>query len=472
MKKGLKRVLYNIPSMIYLLVLVITMVAIIYFGVLPTKYLTLLVIAELVFYILSVILYNLKNKVLKIIGIILLIIGILSNCIAYYYISNTNSYLTKNFEVESYKVKTTYYLIGSNSNTYTSLDDLKQDDKVYYYKFSQSVNKALEKVKYNKPIETIELYGAITSIYSENSMLLVSKADFDYLMDATSELSRENYKIICEFEVVEYFKINNDLPESYNVYINGLDFSGNRRDFNMIATINTKTHKVVLTSIPRDYYMYVPALGMNDSLTGLGLVDSQVAKEALENLFDIKIDYTLNLYTESLVKVVDTIGGVEYCSDKDFYTTHDLTIGSYADKGEKLLVKNGCHTYNGIEILTIARERVNISNRGDRGRMDTDRQIIVNILKKLATVDTIKNYKAVLNSLDGTYTSNINKRTIIDLIKESIDNPKYEIIEQSVDGKDTIAPCRQGTGMLWALEPNMDTVNNASNKIKEVINEK
>ena len=244
MKKGLKRVLYNIPSMIYLLVLVITMVAIIYFGVLPTKYLTLLVIAELVFYILSVILYNLKNKVLKIIGIILLIIGILSNCIAYYYISNTNSYLTKNFEVESYKVKTTYYLIGSNSNTYTSLDDLKQDDKVYYYKFSQSVNKALEKVKYNKPIETIELYGAITSIYSENSMLLVSKADFDYLMDATSELSRENYKIICEFEVVEYFKINNDLPESYNVYINGLDFSGNRRDFNMIATINTKTHKV------------------------------------------------------------------------------------------------------------------------------------------------------------------------------------------------------------------------------------
>ena len=104
--------------------------------------------------------------------------------------------------------------------------------------------------------------------------------------------------------------------------------------------------------------------------------------------------------------------------------------------------------------------------------MDTDRQIIVNILKKLATVDTIKNYKAVLNSLDGTYTSNINKRTIIDLIKESIDNPKYEIIEQSVDGKDTIAPCRQGTGMLWALEPNMDTVNNASNKIKEVINEK
>lgn len=465
-----KRLLYNIPSMIALLIIFLTIVTIICFGVLSTKYIILVIAAELVFYIIGVLLYNMKNIILKIIGIILLLIGMIGNCIAQYYINTTDRYLSQNFEVQSYKVKTPYYLIGTTSNTYTSLDDIKEEDKVYYYKFSQSVNKTIEKVKNNKPVETIELYGTVLNLYNENSMLIVSKADYEYLMEATSELSRDNYKIITEFEVVEYFKINNDLPESYNVYINGLDFSGNRRDFNMIATINTKTHKVVLTSIPRDYYMYVPALGMHDSLTGLGLVDSQVAKEALEKLFDIKIDYTLNLYTESLVKVVDTIGGVEFCSDKDFRTSHDLTLGTYEDKGEKLLVKKGCHTYNGLETLAIARERVNISTIGDRGRTEVDRQIIVNILKKVATVDTLKNYKAVLESLDGTYTSNINRRTVTDLIQKSIDNPNYEIIEQSVDGTDMLAPCRQGSGMLWALDPNMDTVNTASAKIKEVIN--
>ena len=65
----------------------------------------------------------------------------------------------------------------------------------------------------------------------------------------------------------------------------------------MIATVNTKTNKIVLTSIPKDFYIYVPAYDMKDSLTALGTVDPDISKEALEKLFDIRIDYTINLYT-------------------------------------------------------------------------------------------------------------------------------------------------------------------------------
>ena len=237
-----------------------------------------------------------------------------------------------------------------------------------------------------------------------------------------------------------------------------------------LPVVNTKTNKIVLTSIPRDFYIYVPAYDMKDSLTALGTVDSDISKEALEKLFDIKIDYTINLYTNSLVDVVDTIGGVEFCSGGSFVTTHDLNLGSYEDKGEKLYVSKGCKTYNGKEALAIARERLHISN-GDRARQDNCRQILINIGKKLASYTTLTNYNDILESFDGLYTSNVNKTVITNLIKSFISNPNYTIIEQSVDGVDGHGIGRLGSSLVWTLEPKMNTVNNASNQIKQIMNE-
>ena len=87
-----KRILYNIPSMISLIIIIISITAIIFFGVFSTKYMVLIIAAEVLLYLLSIILYNLKNKILKIIGIFLMIIQILGNCIAYYYVNNTDQY--------------------------------------------------------------------------------------------------------------------------------------------------------------------------------------------------------------------------------------------------------------------------------------------------------------------------------------------------------------------------------------------
>jgi len=465
-----KKFLYNIPTLILLIVSIMNTYVVISLGVLTKKYLLILIAIEIILFLLGTILYNLKNNFIKIIGIIIIIIAIIGNVFAFYYVNKTNKYLEKNFSQESYKIKTKYYLIGRKDNS-KKKEDITKDEKIYYYKYSQAIDKAKDKFKDNNLEETNSLYNSLISVASDNTYLLVSQADYDYQISAANDINKETYKIIYEFNVEEYFKINNKVSDTYNIYINGMDYSGSRRDFNMIVTVNTKTHKVVLTSIPRDYYVYVPAYDMKDTLTWLGSVDSEISKEALENLFDIKIDYTLNLYTESLVKVVDTLGGVEFCSDKEYYTTHDTTLGSYEDTGAKVHVKKGCHTYNGLEMLAISRERVKLGD-GDRGRINNDRQIVVNIIKKLSNVDTLKNYNQILNSFDGLYTSNINKRVITDLIQNAIENPKFEIIEQSVDGLDTMALAGRGTFKAWALEPYMDTVNNASNKIKEVINEK
>ena len=467
-----KTIIKNVLSILVVIITILSIQTMISLNVLPVKYLWTFIISECLLLGLGIVLYNLKRKIWFILGILFLLLSLIGNSFLYYYLNKTNRYINENFAIETYKVKVPYYVITSFNNNVNGLEEIDNNTTIYYYEYSRAIQEALKKLGKHNYKGTNIGYETLEKVLSHNLYLIISKADFDFIIDASNEMESSQFNIINEFEVLEEVNMNISTPDAYSIYVNGLDYSGNRRDYNLIATINTKTHKIVLTSIPRDFYIYVPAYGLNDSLTALGTVDPEISKEALESLFNTKIDYTLNLYTESLVKIVDTIGGVDFCSNTSFYTTHDLTLGSYDDYGEKLYVSKGCRTYNGLEALAIARERKHLKG-GDRARQDNCRQLIINIGKKLATITTLTNYSDILNSFDGMYTSNINKTTITNLVKMIIENPNFEIIEQSVDGVDGKGTGRLGQwGEIWTLDPKMDTVEAASNKINEVLNEK
>ena len=472
-KYKLKKIfIKNIFSFIVFIILVFAIYSIIRLDILPTKYLILLLVVDIVIFLIGFLLYNLKKKVAIIFGIIFLIISVLVNSAFYYYFSKTIKYIDFNFDIKTYDVKTEYYLVTSKNNSINELKELSSDTNIDYYKYSRGVELAIKKLgKYNYK-DTDEVHNVLERIVSDNSYFLLSKSDFEFVCEASQGFKEEDFKIINKFSITEKVPMNMETPDSYSIYISGLDYSGGRRDFNMIATINTNTHKIVLTSIPRDFYFEIPAYdNKKDSLTSLGAVDPKISREALEKLFNTKIDYDVNLYTTSLVKVVDAIGGVEFCSKTSFYTDHDMTLGSYEDKGKKAYIKKGCYNYNGLEALAIARERVNIPG-GDRARIENCRQIFINIFKSLMSTTTLTNYGNILDSFEGLYTTNINKKTLTNLIKSFIDNPNYEIIEQSVDGVDGKGPNRYGVEGLWTLTPKMDTVNKASDKINEVLKEK
>ena len=468
-----KKLLINIFSLIVFITILLTVIEVIKLDVLPNKYLLLFIGLEIILFILGFILYNLKKKVFIILGIILYIISIFGNIFGYYYLSKTNNYITTSFKKEYYTIKNTYYVVTNINNSVNKIKDIDKESIVYYYKYSKSIDKALNKLgKFNY---TASDNASNTFLSIKNSdYFLISKANYDYFFESThlDDMSKDNYKIIYEFEVEEKVLVNKKIKDSYNIYINGLDFTGIMRDYNLIATVNTKSKKVVLTSIPRDYYVDVPQYNMKDTLMCLGSLDSEVSKEALEKLFNTKIDYTINLNTTSLVNVVDTIDGVDFCSDYDFTTTHSLVLDTYNDSvGKKLHVSKGCRKYNGIEILAIARERNAFPGR-DRYRQKNCRQILINITKKLASTTTLSNYDEVLKSFDGLYTTDMNDKVIKKLIKTYINDPNFEIIEQSVDGPDGLGIGHLGTAESWVMEPDMNTVNAASNKINEVLKEK
>lgn len=466
-----KRLIKNIFSLIVLIVIILITTTIFDLNILPNKYIKLFIGGEIILYLLALFLYNLKHIAFVIIGILLYIISICGNLFGYYYLSKSNNYIDKNFAEETYTITTKYSLIGNINSNINSIDDLGDEDIIDYYKYGRSVNNALKDLgdfNYN-PTDTG--FDALIDVMYNNSYFLVASASYDYIIESTNMLNKSDFKVIYEFDVNEKIKKNNTVTDSYNIYINGLDYTGIMRDYNMIATVNTKTREVVLTSIPRDYYLYVPAYNMKDTLMCLGSLDSNISKEAIENLFNIKIDYTINFNTNSLVKIVDAINGVEFCSNYDFYTTHDLNYGSYEDKGNKLHVTKGCRTYNGIETLAIARER-NAFPGNDRLRQENCRKIFINIVKKLASLTSLANYNSILESFDGLYTTDMNKDVITNLIKIGLEDMNFKLTEQAVNGTDGIGVGHLGTQEAWIMEPDMNTVNAASKVINDVINAK
>ena len=109
----------------------------------------------------------------------------------------------------------------------------------------------------------------------------------------------------------------------FNVLITGTDSRNGfgevgRSDVNMIASVNPKTHVVLLTSIPRDYYVETAcpaengcAAGQMDKLTHTGLHGTETTKATIEKLLGIEINYTMQVNFSSVINLVDALGGID-----------------------------------------------------------------------------------------------------------------------------------------------------------------
>lgn len=260
------------------------------------------------------------------------------------------------------------------------------------------------------------------------------------------------------------FKDEEVINESFNIYIGGVDFTNEIYDFNMLVSI--KDNKVLITSIPRDYHIKIYNTDISDNISYIGDMNEKI--DSLEQLFDININYYIKINTNSLVNLVDMLGGIEYCSDIEYLTTHSMILDSYNDNlGNKLYVKKGCKKYNGIEILTIARERIKVG--GDSVRQKNCRKIIISLINKILSFESLNYYEELLNNLANLYETNIPRDVITEIIKNISDQVKYEINEQEISGNTTKGMVRKNTVYDYIMMPNYDSVKEASNNIKNLL---
>lgn len=471
-KKFNKLNILNIFSLIFITLFLILLIKL---NMIPKNYLLVLTSVLTLLEVVSIVLTNLKNKICKVIGIILDILLLILSIFGSYFIYNGNLFLDKSFNNIKNEQYITYYVVSYSSNTAGNRNEI--DDTVYYVNNDSNITSAINTLKKyvkNEITETKDISDLFTLISNKQAKYaLISNTSYEILFDNSENLKRENYKIVYQYKIKIKNKNSNKVSnntEKFNVYISGTDFA-NLSDFNMIMTVNNKTHKVLLTSIPRDYYINVYGTdNIRDNLSFIGINDINTRMKSIENYFGITIDYYLKINTNSLVSVVDSVGGIEYCSEQSYTTTHATILNSYDDsKGKKLTIKKGCQHLNGIETLTVARERNAFAGR-DRQRQKNCQAIIIDIFDKLKSVNTLTNYNEILNSLSNLYETTISREIIENIMKDVINGENYTIETQSVDGNDSMDLVHLNSMKGWVMYPNEDTVKTAKTKINEVLN--
>lgn len=447
-------------------------------GVLPNKY--FIRICEGLFVINFIAAFCLlinKRGFVKFLSFFLyFIINIISVAVIYYG-TTTNSFLNNAFGNAESEYKAVYLLLSKNDYSLEELktkdisyvDTLPEKDKVFSHLAESDIKTFLEFLD----VETL-----ITQ-----DVILLDNATYVYLKEDQNTINISDFKIIHEFEVSislsnasvgdeeldaeskqEYERLTPG--EYYNIFLGGYDFTNTFMDFNMLVSINKTNSEILLTTIPRDYYIADARVGKKDKLSDMGARGIETSMASVAKLFGIKIDYYVKVNTKSLVGIVDAVGGITYCSDMEYTTSHSTILDSYDDSvGEKLHVKKGCQYLNGIETLTVARERLAFKT-GDNQRQKNNAKIMNAILNKMKTPAMAARYPSVLSAVNGLYTTTIPKDLITSSVQDLIENPNWIIKTQSVTGSGGQDYIFFGKTKDYVMYPNYGTVNTAKRKIQ------
>ena len=248
---------------------------------------------------------------------------------------------------------------------------------------------------------------------------------------------------------------------TFVVYISGIDTYGPvaaraRSDVNQLVVVNTKTGQVLLVNTPRDYYVQLHGKpGLKDKLTHAGIYGIQTSIGTLQDLYGITIDHYVRLNFDSVVKLIDTLGGVDITSDVAFTTKH----------GGLKIVK-GVNHLDGQGALAYVRERYAVAG-GDRGRGKDQQALIQAVLKKLMQPSVLVRYDAILKAAQTCVQTSIPSDVLTGLAKTQLStNTAWNFSTYSVDGSDGSEFTYSYTGQkLYVMIPAQATVDTAKQKI-------
>ncbi|HIS18112.1 MAG TPA: LCP family protein [Candidatus Coprovivens excrementavium] len=411
-------------------------------GIIPNKYLIIFAVILVIVHLISNLCLFSKKKWLKIFTVILMLLLTIVSVFGIKYANDIDNFLDTSLNNAENKLTIDFVLLSKNN--YDEGDLVNKE--VYYYNSALFIDKALAKLNEKYQVTTKGI-DDITKLF-DYDIFIMDKTTF-YLFVEENGINADDYYLIDELSI-EYEidkkeeqtettnskndnKKQSDEGDYYNIYLGGYDFSGFRMDLNKIITINTKTNEILITSVHRYTYINIPAYNQKNILSNTAYYGINNNIEALEELFDIDIDYYVSVKTNGLVSLVDTIGGIEYCSDQAFTTSHAKVIGTYDDtKGEHVKVKKGCQHLDGIETLTVARER-EAFKMGAVQRDKNTTAIMLDILYQMRSPENIMNYTSILNAVGGMYTTSIPREELTEGVKRLL-NGGWSIKTQSLSG--------------------------------------
>lgn len=320
------------------------------------------------------------------------------------------------------------YVITLKDNSYENIEDvgvlgyLSQSDDLLEYSLEQLSEYQFEKKTYDSLEEELsELEGG------EVDAVLISAKD-QTLQELNNDSFSGKYKTIHTIEMT--IESNNDVVSNdltskpFVVYIAGLDNMGEPtqlglHDVNMLLMVDPINHHVEMVSINRDTYIPNPMMNdYPDKLTHLGWYGPETAMNTLERVFGIQIDYYAKVTFESLIKIIDTLGGIDV--DVQISFTEQDENRSF-EEGDLIHLEKGYQHLNGSQALAYARHR-HTEGWDVKGREQAQRDIIAAIVDKMLSVEGALKLGDVVNVAASYVSTNMSMDSARSFVKSAIDS--------------------------------------------------
>lgn len=339
-----------------------------------------------------------------------------------------------------------------------------------------NINALIANIKSEKGVElTVDPVDSYQSAYENlingSSQAMVLNSSYSSLLELSYNDYESNLKTIYTYKIKKAIEDTAKTTDKnvFNIYISGIDTSGavstvSRSDVNLILTVNMNTHKILMTTTPRDSYVRIPDGGADqyDKLTHAGIYGIETSVKTLENLYDIPINYYARLNFTSFVKLINALGGVTVYNDQAFTSLH----GNY-----NFGVGN-INLTSGEEALGFVRERYSLEH-GDYDRGNNQLKVIQAIVEKLTSFQSVSNYSDVISTLQDSIQTNMPLNTMMSLVNEQLDSGKTFIFSsQEVTGTGStgqLTSYAMPNASLYMIQLDDASVAKASQAIKNVM---
>lgn len=350
------------------------------------------------------------------------------------------------------------------------LDDLNKDNIKYTTKDYSNLDELMEAF-YSGEVDAICLNEKYRDILHE------TQAYFTFQTDTRIVHQNVHYTKV-EKNDNPSDPVNDISKDAFTILVSGNDSYGTlqdsntRSDANLLLTVNPKTGTILMTSIPRDYYVELvcpdddPELacpeGSYDKLTHSGLMGVKSTEETIEKALGIKINYNVRINFSSVVNLVDALDGI----DLDIKKGEEVDI-FYVNSQPGLSV--GKHHVDGETALAFARERHAYLD-GDNQRVRNQQKVFKAIFKRIISPKMITNYGKFMDAIAVTFDTNLSGDEISKFVKYELDNmPNWKIESYAIVAEPDYQFCYQSQSYASVVAQN-DVMNEiAKKKIQAVL---
>jgi len=297
-----------------------------------------------------------------------------------------------------------------------------------------------------------DIYSAVEALYAgqvaaiminESYVAIIAdNADFTDFEAATNKVYQSTQSIKLSYDTSA---VSNVTTEPFIMLVAGRDTysydkiqtsSLGRSDVVMLLVVNPANKQILIVTVPRDSYV---ALGGDrtsmDKITHSTVYGIDCLVRTVNAFLGVKVNYFVRLNFQSVIDVVDAMGGITVDNPYEFTTTR-WTL----PHGDLITYKQGVINLTGWQALHYARERHLIRDGvaiGDEGRNMHQTIVMQAMIKKVTSVEMITHIGDLLQAINGTFTTDMNMNDVYALAQMQLDEMvDWDVESYHLTGKD------------------------------------